>query len=188
MVPMKRPAEQPCGPLGPGRYGVKCYVADAADEDQSDGGPGYTVIPRLLDLLEWAELDLDGESGFSAKDSGWRPWHSQIVQWDKTTDPKTSWYYKADDDGQFDLLYADTGTPRTVEELAGTGVLKYFTGKSIYSIDEVFWTAVDATLQEQKPSSSRPKFKELGVAGNVERAHQAECVQSDRSVTRAIPR
>lgn len=110
-------------PLPAGKYGVQCCrgpcfeacgFGDAAG-GQDNGGLGCTLVPSKAELKQWAELFAStGPLG------SWSPWRSQVVRWDTQSqlgarDCNRSAYqcdrrfYKAADDGLYDLAYIPEG-------------------------------------------------------------------------------
>ena len=116
--------------LPPGVYGVRCcrgpafvesgYGDESEGVGQDNGRFGTSLIPGDSDLARWAAAIASGN------DVGhWSPWRSVVVRWDEsggfTLDDNRSaahhgYYYKAGDDGKYDVAQFTCQTLWTLEE------------------------------------------------------------------------
>ena len=68
--------------------------------DQDGGQPGIVVRPDRATLTEWAGILLNHGNG------GWAPWRSAVCIF-----PTGEFFFKAGDEGWFDLAYDPTAPP-----------------------------------------------------------------------------
>ena len=104
-------------PVPAGCYGLRVCPGPDWDEggfaDQNEDSWGTTVTPNAADILEWvtqvwAEPRAPPGPGVCPFDrchgiGGWWPTRSTVVIWD--ADPNKRWYYRAGDEGGYDLAF-----------------------------------------------------------------------------------
>ena len=105
----------PCPPFVYGVYvgpGLTWQISDFGDQNvQVIDGVRYYVLGRTKtpdydDIAAWAEYFLNAYFFQSRSDGGWAPHRSAVVDWgDSTRGVCMQYYYKASDNGDYDLHF-----------------------------------------------------------------------------------